>query len=658
MQLAGVGACGAMLPSSAAAQDDEDSDLEFEPPESFIGSEVQAIGADRIILQELEDDSGNGELIKVMTYGSPWVPTPSTNDTVENYAADAVLKTDSMDNRDHHMLSAVLNFLDGARNMAWLNGLIAFIEAVQAGKSESDAVDDTVTACDDYYVVPQGNQLRWWIEQINEMKALVSGFEEVKDWASASDDPSDYLSMVPTLSTDSTTTLSNEERPTPAFSSNTVELADGVTIDVPRVEVSGTTDWENDSGSTGQDEYSYSFDPTGITGDFPGDDDLVVERSFFRALTPSEVSSFWLDYDVDYPLTMSALQDDNRDFVEIPVVNKHMILWDELTSQHSQMRSELESYAVEAYGSLAAGEITIEDIVASNPMLLASEWSTEYDSTGHYSYAAAGLASLGASHDLDHEMHVELDDGTQLTGTLFVQDSGFSVNVGQVVDPAEIEGTVYFGFESASAVRTLPESEYRATVDGGEVQLNVRPRQGTVYRVTTIDGETVDVSDDQWVPASEADHYDPDASTEYTVDLSGELEEPITEVDRIQHLYPEDTGDSIIRLRNPFTILEAYNRDTGEPVDTVEGEEPTDLSETEVQFTEEDLEAFRAMMEELNDDTGDTSGDGGGFMLPDAPDWFPDASDFTGLATFIVMALAAVGALIAGVKLLLDRLIP
>lgn len=659
---AAAGAGNATAQNESDSDDSTDSEQEFEPPSSFIGSEVQAIGADRMLMEALNDpDDGK---FKSMGGFMDFLG-PRLDDLAEESAelqADAVLKIDTMDNRDEHVLVPMFNALEQGRNAAWLNGLVAFLEAVEDTKSESETVDDAIAAVEDYYAIPMENLLNFWKEQMNELEALWSAIDE------SLSNPSDNLYWFGSeLSTEkSEDSGASLEETAPEFGETSIELPDGESITITTLEGSTTASYNDTSRepSNQSGSVSWSIDPT-VTPDLNFYDFAVsgIEAGRLRIIAEADSgpTSFWAAYSPDDPTTLQEFNDSDLDFTGIQMndLNKYQVIWDGLQAELDQMTDEIEAFATNAYDDLAAGELSIEEIVANNPMLMSSEFSTEYSSTGHYSYAAASMASMGMSHSLEHAMRIELHDGTELEGTLFVTDGEFEVEVGETITPDSDypDATVYFAFEAGSATRQLHGDEYETTIDGGVITLTVTPKGGTQYRINTVAGETVEIDAEQWVPVDESNHIDPDVDADYTVDLSDELENPITDVESIEHHYPEGTGDSIISVRNEFTILEAYNRDSGEPVDVVEGQESQDLETTEVQFAEEDLEAFKEMMEELNSNSN-AGGSGGGGWSWNGMDWsfLPDVPTGDDALWKRIATVAAAGVGVGGGAWLLTNL--
>ncbi|GAB3681219.1 hypothetical protein GCM10028857_05100 [Salinarchaeum chitinilyticum] len=660
MQLMGATAAAAAGAAPATAQNETDGsdgteETTFSPPQNFMGSSVQTIGANAVLIEMLNDpDEGAfGTWKDVMsTMGAPYFIEEFDDSTAENLQADAVLKLSTMGNRDHHVLTNIWNVVLQARNNAWLEGLVGFLDAIEASKTEDETMDAAEAAVSNYYAIPQNNHFAYWQEQMNEIEALSVALHE------GLSDPDSHLYNGGGLSWGGSGGWASSVSKDIAFVDQEVTLVDGSTMTLNCPEFSYSYDWDyDDGGADGSDSFSLVFRPDQWTSlsYSGGRDTAVATRPRFNAKTDGGVQTFWGAADKTHPTSYSEAESASTDFTDWAMFNQHAVIGDWIVQEHDRMVDQIRQWALNAYGKIAAGELSTEQIIANNPMLAASEYATDYENTGHYTYAAASFASMGMAHSLPHEMVVELHDGTELRGTMLVDNEDFSVDVGSTVDPADLGGKVYFAFASESASRQLHADEFRTAIDGGELLIHQRPIQGTIYQLQTAAGEAIEITPDRFIPVDESKHLDPEATTDYTVDLEDDLESPITEVESITLTYPKGTGDSMIRIANPFTILEAYDRDSGEPVDTVEGQGTTDLSSTETQFTQEDLDAFIATMESIHDESG-PSYSGGGGPLWTGMDWswlpdLPDGNDpFLRKLAIVVAAGIGVGGAALGIS--------
>jgi hypothetical protein len=279
-------------------------------------------------------------------------------------------------------------------------------------------------------------------------------------------------------------------------------------------------------------------------------------------------------------------------------------LYTDIHDVRNQMRDNLTSWCSEAYSAIQEGEISVKDL--GDPTMLADEWSTDYESTGHHAYAASSLAALGLQVDLKNQMVFELDDGTTMEGTLYVSESPESgFNVGTTYDPADISGPVYIAYDAQSGMRPLTEAEhYRAAIDGGEFRIYGEPFEQSVYQIETSAGETVNVETGEFVEDTDA------TDTEYTVDLSSELENTITEASSVKLYAQDDVKGQVIRVEQPFTIVEATDIESGEKVESVTTESYNQQT-SDVSLTEEQLEKWQELVDDIDNYTQDDGGGGG-----------------------------------------------
>lgn len=667
LRLTAAGSAVAVAPT-VAAQDGNTTDPEdgstdddpttYEPPDEFIGNAQSAIGADKMLIGALKFDSSertpdgftDAVLQGVSSYAhlytpgeDPYYDTPTD---LDDAASNGILKIDKMDNSDHHVLTGMFNEIQLATDKAWFDGMVAFLEEVDKGNDQSTCVNAATSAGVASQARIQGNLLTWWKEQLNQLKGFRVYLNESFDWSSHSNSLSDVLTMnvsntsgaaYPYYWTGNEWTMPEK----------TMTLVDGTTVEgVPGI-----------AYPTSRDNSDAIIDETIYPNSTPGDPQS--SGVVLVSLPDGSVTNGLLGWDISRPRTkeelMTAVEDqgyagpaeafESELDSNLRRANMYNVLWDFLVQEADLIEANLNEWANNSYGEIQAGTIDIAGIVQANPTLAASEFATEYSSTGRYTYAAASMASMGVSYDYEHEMHVQLHDGTELTGTMLVSQSDFNVEVGKTIDPDDLsdEGHVYFAYDAGSARRELTTNDYQESIDGGVATLTSTPVEGTVYILTTIEDETVEISNDQWEPEDEDAAQDPDSSTNWTIDLSEELDTVITSIDSIVHEYSEGTGSDLIRLQEPFQIVEAYDVESGDPVDDVSGEQGTDLSETDVQFTQEDLEAFREMVDAVSEDSERPPAQGGPtFNLPDVPG-VPSVGPIDSLGRWLLAGLGIVG---------------
>jgi len=201
----------------------------------------------------------------------------------------------------------------------------------------------------------------------------------------------------------------------------------------------------------------------------------------------------------------------------------------------TRVNSNGADFVSNAYPAVESGEIDPADLW--DPLTLAQEASTDYNSTGYYSFSSASLSAIGLAGDQ---------------------------NVSHVVE-TQYTTSEYNGSENA----TLETATYNATIEG------------TLF-LSGADSLTLDTG-----------------TTYYPSNLSGTPYMTVASA-------TDSTGESIndtgaqIQLQNSFTILNATNTQTGDPVQTTSAEDKnyTTTNITEFKQTIDRLQNERQMLEE------------------------------------------------------------
>jgi hypothetical protein len=458
------------------------------------------------------------------------------------------------------------NRLEDTRNIAWMKGKAAAIEQMNAGKPLADAEAAALEANDAYYTTIEKNVLNHWNESLNKI-------EHYADMAVSHSNLdgetlfgvgfTDYKPVEDTFYT------SNGYK-TGGFEEK--ELRDGTMYDTRVLFFQGV-----DTSSTTQ-YLVYSYDGRDHNNNIGND---------------LHNSSGYID-------------DPDTNAEASPELMAVRGLLADIWTQWDQMNTNLQTFVNDAYTSLQSGDIDLTDLV--DPVTLASEYSSAYDSTGYYGYAAANLAILGVPTDLSGNATITLvNDGATVSGTLFVESPPTGgLDVGTEYDPVgDSLGTVYLAYAPESGNRELAASAY-TDVDGGLWTLNSEPEKDVVYTVYTVDGETA--------TAEKADFTDNGDGT-YTVDLSSQLDNTIVGVSQVIISSVDGLPGELIQITQPFIIESLTDTKTGESVSAYEPE-PYNQQTTDVTLTQAQLEALLAVREDF-----DESPAGGGGLSFDRLDF-------------------------------------
>ncbi|MFB9324309.1 hypothetical protein ACFF2X_43880, partial [Cryptosporangium minutisporangium] len=155
---------------------------------------------------------------------------------------------------------------------------------------------------------------------------------------------------------------------------------------------------------------------------------------------------------------------------------------------------------------------------------------------------------------------------------------------------------------------------YETGVDGGEVTFTDEPWPGTIYRLDTTAGETVELVDDDFTAVdadgNEVDDWeDPDR---WIVDISDDVDDAINQVDEVRYYAAEDeTGFETIQLQNEFTVERIEDTSTGDEVDSMDFESSEPQSDDNY-ITQEEWDDMAAENERLIEKFEESQDSGGG----------------------------------------------
>lgn len=248
-----------------------------------------------------------------------------------------------------------------------------------------------------------------------------------------------------------------------------------------------------------------------------------------------------------------------------------------------QVRANGDQYISDFYANYSAGEISSADLW--DPITLAQEASTDYNSTGYYSFANAEVSALGLAGDTNISHTVE----TQLkTGELAEATNTTNATYKTTTHDATIEGTLFLAGSSSISLQT-----------------------GTQYDPANLSGTP-------YMTVANA-----------TNTTTGE---------------PIEGAGRIVELRQPFTIVEATDTQTGNTVSTTsaESKDYETTNATRLQDVIDELTQLREYYENQQTTTA-------GAPEPDIDTnsgLLSELSDFLGLTSGITAALLLGGAVL------------
>ena len=521
-----------------------------------------------------------------------------SNEGLDGYTGGLDLRRElyarSVELRDSNAgVAAVMNNrIQDSKNIAWIKGKAAAIEAMNEGKSSTEAETAALAANDEYYSTIQENLLNHWNSVVDRFEHYLTLAEEHSDTSGLElcglgglTNLVEYRPVADSFYTANGFKTGGYEEYT---------LKDGRVMDVRVLYTYGVN-------STGSDEWWYH-----LTQD--GGDPTNSTYAAIHNTNKGEVAD-----------------PDSGDRVN--PVEWTIQLYNDADTEHSTMASNLSAFVTDAYAGLQSGDISTADMI--DPVTLASEYSSSYDSTGYYGYAAAQLAMLGVPTDLAANAVIRLEsDEVTISGTLFVSDPPTEgLAVGSTYSPGSMGvGDVYFGYSPDSGSQEVDPALY-GDVDGGLWTLQEAPTTESVYNVYTNAGESA--------TASPGDFTDNGDGT-YTVDLSSQLDSTIVGVQKVILTSKDGLPGELLEITQSFTIEELTNTKTGESA-VAYVPETYNQQTSDVTLTQEQLEALLKVREDFDE----MPAGGGGISF--------DKFDFGGIpGEGVVLLVAGIIALLFG----------
>lgn len=293
---------------------------------------------------------------------------------------------------DEKVLTSVRNNVQASDNVAYAKGQVAVAEALNAGKSESEADADMQAAIDNYFTSIQKNILNHYTTQFDQARhhatqwlshpdvdetAPPSSFGQHRydDVANAYDFDA-YEEVVQALSTEHTS--GNEYREVEIVS---IDLLDGSTQNVECL-THEASDWRGWVGPCNQV-------PDKLTLDSANSTPWTVEAGGPMAI----------DF-VNGTQTMDETADSFYTYVD---VDRYRNAWADLVTTRDNVKADLSGYVTDVYGTYEPGDVDISDIV--DPTTMATELSQDNNLRG---FRKAAAAQMGMPTATEHNVVVDI----------------------------------------------------------------------------------------------------------------------------------------------------------------------------------------------------------------------------------------------------------
>jgi len=495
---------------------------------------------------------------------------------------------DTVSARASNNLSTIIdnkNIIDGIGHTAWADGKIAAIDALNEQSSESEVLDAAQSEVDDYFTTVQENLLKSWNESLRELYNLLEAQAEHED-------------LSRTTGFDANKSLGNQYQSEQGWDivldNVDRELANGSEMSMHQV--------ESESSSSDED-YRTTQDPV---DDGPADD---------------ERNASWVSITYSY---------DDRETDEYILLPEWQDIYSDIQDEYEDVSEGIDLWVGEIYGDVQSGDLDTEELLT--PREQAELTSEDED----FPQAIADLRALNVSVDLEREAEIYLPD---ISATLYGQlaySGEETLEVGEI-DPDATDdddeplypGTIYFNYDASQGQGEW--DAYEDGIDGGTLTLTSEPFEDTIYYVDTTAGETAEFVT--------GDLTEDDDGDEWTIDLSDQLDEQITEVEQIEYYAEtEETQYETIQLQEPFEIVTFTDSDGEEYEETnFERSEPHD---DDNYITEEEWKEQQERHEELIEKYEDAQGGG---SIPGVDDLLDgEANGLIGIAVVGVVLVSAI----------------
>lgn len=258
-------------------------------------------------------------------------------------------------------------------------------------------------------------------------------------------------------------------------------------------------------------------------------------------------------------------------------------IFDQVDQLVQQMRTNVEDYVAMLYQNNEPGEIDASKYLDATT--LASELSSDYESTGYHAYAAAEAAVLGIPGNFETSMRLKLHDaGITVSGSLWTEWSPAST------------ATTTTTTTSGNTTTTGTPSEASSSAFETGTRYDPNNTAKPVYFSFEYSGPELIEGADVYV--NESGNWEPKANVTNSSDLEG--------------IGGETVQTGFREMNQPFTVVSATNTKTGEQVENV-SLESKNRQTADVTLTEEQMNQLLEYRESLREN--DSPG-GGGAVLP------------------------------------------
>ena len=435
--------------------------------------------------------------------GSDSPPSGLTLDVLKQDVSDTIRARQS-NNRSTFIDNK--NILDGLKHVAYTDGKIAAIEALNAEKSQEDVQAAALDAAKGDFATVKKNLLKSWNETMNELNSLVTLLHDHPDLGITS--PLDSLGgindgnplndhITPMAPNDSSLWLSGGTYSVESFNAWYVNATESVTL--PTGEV---------------------FDVNQLSYDIWIQSDGGNDNS--RSVTLSPVTQS--QYPLVSPKGIRPNDTDGGPYPDVARADLWSEIWTKAESVESEVLGGLQNWTANVYTEVQSGSIDVADLLTPR------EQAELLSDDEEFPQAVADLLALNIPVDPDREATISFtNQDITIKGLLApTQPPADGFVVGQTYDPSAEPWDLYFTYDPNAT--TGGWTDYETTISEGALVFTAEPPEGSVFQIPTTDG-TVEVTTSDFAESTAGGTWTADLSamvgrtsetwTDYTSTIDG-----------------------------------------------------------------------------------------------------------------------------------------
>jgi len=456
--------------------------------------------------------------------------------------------------------------LDGVHHTAHADGKLVAIEQLNEQETQENVKNSAIDEVNDYETTILTNFFKGWQESVRQLETRMNAVEDHPDIGIH-----DVFQLIISEDDGGEPSADGDSDAEYTFPTVEYEMPDGSTFEYDTWEFDNA-DWYYDNCNN--QSAGDTVKPTELNFGAGGPVSCDPEPVGMRVRGPGDD-----DEPIDYLKT-----------------DEWYAIYEKITEVFDEVRGGLEKWVDGVYGDVQAGDLDVDELLT--PREQAQLTSEDED----FPQAIADLQALNVGVDLEREAEIYLPDVEAKVWGQLGYSGDDKLETGEI-DPDEKDGAIYLTYDVSEGAGEW--SAYEEGIDGGILTFTSEPFAETIYYVTTVAAETVELTDN--------DFEEDDDGEEWTVDLSDDLDDAIVDVDHIEYYAEtEETQYETIQLQDVFEIV-TFSDSDGEEYDEADFDRSEPHSDDNY-ITEEEWKEDQERHEELIEKYEDAQGSGIGFL--------------------------------------------